>query len=233
MGSPSSARALPHSPWRRARRHRRSTTHPAWGFSAAFLAQPKLTETLRRARRLVRGHSLLVASNTGLDDFEVFALEAPPPAKSIDEFTDAAAPVVAKSLGDEVGATTYVATVQLTNRAMGREVQITKDGRPVFDMRVSPGGRAPSGDRARAARPHSTQPRWPSSTRSRSSLALRRWRATRRGRVRAASLRLTHNCHPRRGRGAVEIRDLLCAVGGKQIPDESAARLSGMTLVCI
>jgi hypothetical protein len=113
--------------------------YPAWGFSAAFLAQPKLTET-PAAPDGSRGHSLLVASNTGLDDFEVFALEAPPPAKAIDEFTDAAAPVVAKSLGDEVGATTYVATVQLTNQAMGREVQITKNGRPVFDMRVYQAG---------------------------------------------------------------------------------------------
>ncbi|HXQ17276.1 MAG TPA: hypothetical protein VN814_21880 [Caulobacteraceae bacterium] len=113
--------------------------YPAWGFAASFQAPPKLTET-PAAPDGSRGHSLLVASNSGLYDFEVFALEAPPPAKSIDEFTDAAAPVVAKSLGDEVGPTTYVATVQLTNQAMGREVQITKDGRPVFAMRVYQAG---------------------------------------------------------------------------------------------
>jgi hypothetical protein len=109
--------------------------YPAWGFSASFPGPPKLTETAAAADGSA-GHSLLVASDTDLHQFEVFAIEQPSAGQSIDEFADAAGPTVAHSVGGEVESHTYVATVQLTDQAMGREILITKHDRPLVKMRV-------------------------------------------------------------------------------------------------
>jgi hypothetical protein len=107
--------------------------YPAWGFSASFQAPPKVTETPAEGSTL---HSLSAEVDSGLDDFVVFVFDAPQPIKPIDEFTNAAAPIVARTLGGAVGPKTYVATVQLTDQAIGREVQIIKAGRPFAVMRV-------------------------------------------------------------------------------------------------
>jgi hypothetical protein len=109
--------------------------YPAWGFSAAFPDPPKLTET-PAAPDGSQGHSLLVASDTNLHQFEVYTIEQPTPGQSIDEFADAAGPIVAHSLGGEVESHTYVATVQLTDQAMGREILIIKHDKPLVKMRV-------------------------------------------------------------------------------------------------
>jgi hypothetical protein len=113
--------------------------YPAWGFAASFEAPPKVIDTPASADAS-RPHTLSVEVDRGLRDFVVFVIEAPTSTRSIDQFTDAAAPIIARTMGGEVGPMTYVATVQLTNQAMGREVQITKAGRPFAVLRVYQAG---------------------------------------------------------------------------------------------
>ena len=58
------------------------------------------------------------------------------PADASDQILTLTPQEVAKSLGGEVSKTTYFATTGDAGQVMGREVQITKDGKPAMLMRV-------------------------------------------------------------------------------------------------
>jgi hypothetical protein len=107
--------------------------YPRWGFSVAMPSPPKVIETPAGAGG---PRSFVVADEAGADDFAVSAADLGPNVKDIDQIADMAAPAVAKTVGGEVGPRTYVATVQTTNQAMGREITINKDGRPFATLRL-------------------------------------------------------------------------------------------------
>jgi hypothetical protein len=109
--------------------------YPAWGFSAEFTAPPKVTETPASADG-AQPHALVVTEEDGANDFAISAADATRPDKTIDQITEEAAPLVAKTVGGEVGPMTDVATVQTSNQAMGREVSITKGGKPFVTLRI-------------------------------------------------------------------------------------------------
>ena len=106
--------------------------YPAWGFSVALPSPPKVTQTPDGPHGLA---SIAVADEAGADDFAVSAGDLGD-TKDLDQIADMAAPAVAKAVGGEVGPRTYVATVQTTNQAMGREITINKDGRPFMTLRI-------------------------------------------------------------------------------------------------
>jgi hypothetical protein len=108
--------------------------YPAWGFSVALNAPPKVTETPAGADG--SPHNLTLIEDAGADDFAVYVADVGQPNKNIDQIADIAAPAVAKAIGAEVGPTTYVATVQTQNQAMGREISLTKAGHPFAKLRV-------------------------------------------------------------------------------------------------
>jgi hypothetical protein len=68
-----------------------------------------------------------------------------------------------------------VATVRLTDQAMGREILIIKHDRPLVKMRVYIVGGKYYQVVARSALARATRPRWPSSTRSRFCRPRREW----------------------------------------------------------
>jgi hypothetical protein len=107
--------------------------YPAWGFSVALTSPPKVTETPAGPDG---PHNLTVIEDAGADDFAVYAADLGPGARDIDQVADLSVPVVAKALGAEVGSRTYVATVQTTNQAMGREITLNKNGHPFATVRI-------------------------------------------------------------------------------------------------
>jgi hypothetical protein len=109
--------------------------YPAWGFAAAFPTPPKLTETPASADGATV-HSLLVETDNGAEDLVIFVADGAKSGKTLDEFTDTLGPILAQSVGGKVQGKTYVATVQTENQAMGREITITKNDRPLVFVRV-------------------------------------------------------------------------------------------------
>jgi hypothetical protein len=109
--------------------------YPAWGFAAGFPSAPKLTETPASADGATP-HSLLVESEDAGDDLAVFVIDGAKSGKSLDEFTDAAAPLLAQAAHGDLQGKSYVATVQTQNQAMGREVTITRNGHPILFVRI-------------------------------------------------------------------------------------------------
>jgi hypothetical protein len=108
--------------------------YPAWGFSAAFNAPPKVTETPAGPDA---PHNLTLVEDAGADDFAVYAAEFPPATRrDLDQLADTAAATIAKTMGAEVGTATYAATVQLKNQATGREFTLTKGGHPFVTVRI-------------------------------------------------------------------------------------------------
>lgn len=109
--------------------------YPAWGFAAAFPTPPKVTETPASADGAT-AHSLLVETDNGAEDLVIFVADGAKSGKTLDEFTDAVGPILAQSVGGKLQGKTYVATVQTENQALGREITITKNDRPLVFVRV-------------------------------------------------------------------------------------------------
>jgi hypothetical protein len=106
--------------------------YPAWGFAASFPAPPTVTEVAALIDG-TRPHAISLDNFVGgKRTFEVQAAEATGADASPDEFLAAVPQRTAQSVSGEVTSTTYVATGAVT----GREVRISKDGKPFEVMRA-------------------------------------------------------------------------------------------------
>jgi hypothetical protein len=105
--------------------------YPSWGFKASFQTPPAITDQPASADGSTP-HNFLAEAHTHDYDFVVtaFDVSAQP---DIDTLSDDLGSRLAKYVGGQVAGKTYVATFE---NLMGREIQISKDGKPFATMRV-------------------------------------------------------------------------------------------------
>jgi hypothetical protein len=110
--------------------------YPNWGFKVSFPSQP--TE-VTQAGLLdgSQGPSLAADAASPTDgptrDFSVWAADVSQAKRTFDQLASNASQHVAKGLGDDVGAQTYVAT---SEGVQGREFALTKNGKWTGVLRV-------------------------------------------------------------------------------------------------
>ena len=107
-------------------------SYPAWGFRASFLSPP--TETAKPGTPDgSQPDADLVETVGGGRDFAVWVADVSKSNMSLDDLASNAADHVSKGLGADIGIRTYAAT---GDGVMGREFQLTKNGKWVVTMRV-------------------------------------------------------------------------------------------------
>jgi|HubBroStandDraft_2_1064218.scaffolds.fasta_scaffold133635_1 hypothetical protein len=107
-------------------------TYPAWGFRASFLTPP--TETAKPGTPDgTQPDADLVEAVGGGRDFAVWVADVSKSNLSLDDLASNAADHVSKGIGADIGIQTYAAT---GDGVMGREYQLTKNGKWVVTLRV-------------------------------------------------------------------------------------------------
>jgi hypothetical protein len=107
-------------------------SYPAWGFRASFLTPP--TETAKPGTPDgTQPDADLVEAVGGGRDFAVWAADVSKSNLSLDDLASNAADHVSKGIGADIGIQTYAATGE---GVVGREYQLTKNGKWVVTLRV-------------------------------------------------------------------------------------------------
>jgi hypothetical protein len=113
--------------------------YPSWGFKASFQTQPVIKDEPASADGSTP-HNFLAEAHTHDDDFVVTACECSQSPTDVDGLSDYLGSHFAKGVGGQVASKTYVATFE---NLFGREIQISKDGKPFATLRVfAVGGRS-------------------------------------------------------------------------------------------
>jgi hypothetical protein len=113
--------------------------YPSWGFKASFQTPPVIKDEPASADGSTP-HNFLAEAHTHDDDFVVTACECSQAPTDLDGLSDYLGAHFAKGVGGQVEGKTYVATFE---NLMGREVQISKGGKPFATLRVfAVGGRS-------------------------------------------------------------------------------------------
>jgi hypothetical protein len=108
--------------------------YPAWGFAASFSEKPQETDQPAPADG-ANARTFLAETNSGGHDLVVSVTDAAEAANSADEILSKTPQLIADKLGGEVSKTTYFATGD-QGQVMGREVEITKGGKPAMLLRI-------------------------------------------------------------------------------------------------
>ncbi len=105
-------------------------SNPALGFSVSFPTPPKVTDEPASAGG--SPHTVTVEADAGGREFAVSVTDAPDPSRDIGSVTAAASDAIARGVGGQAGVPTYAAT---SDGVIGRELVISKDGRPAAKAR--------------------------------------------------------------------------------------------------
>jgi hypothetical protein len=106
--------------------------YPSWGFKASFQTQPVIKDEPASADGSTP-HNFLAEAHTHDYDFVVTAFNVAQSPSDLDTLSDDLGSRLAKASGRQVEGTTYVATFE---NLMGREIQVSKDGKSFATMRV-------------------------------------------------------------------------------------------------
>jgi hypothetical protein len=110
--------------------------YPAWGFKASFQTQPVIKDEPASADGTTP-HNFLAEAHTHDDDFVVTACDCSQNPADIDGLSDYLGQHFATGVGGKVEGKTWVATFE---NLMGREIRISKDGKPYATIRVFAAG---------------------------------------------------------------------------------------------